>query len=534
MTKHTKLHRIFLCGSLCLCHSGCGKEEQLATMYLCSDTQEVNLKDEDGNSITVPRGTAIQMSDQETEEDNTVLIYLDERKLIVSKDMLVENRDDCVRESLLYVNETVPAFESEDGFTFSEFVTYGQEVEIIGHSELLADGSVEWYQTPSGYVYADHLSFTPIMDTMDYGAVHRDRNDLYGGGDAKDLDYTPHAKMDPVKAGVPEKISAIYLNGAAVSSIDSYIDAAVNGNVNAFVIDIKDADMIAVNAETMQKYSPSSYQRAINTMDDYCTAVQKANDAGIYTIGRITVFKDTWYASDHPEYAIISSEDGGLFELGGALWPSAYSHDVWQYNAELAVEMAQKAGFDEIQFDYVRFPESVDWYYDYLHAIDLRNTENISRGQAIQQFLLYASEILHRHNILISADVFGETSNAYVTAYGQYWPAISNVTDAICAMPYPDHFSIHDYGIEQAVWEVPQLLLTYWGEHVALRQQETTTPARVVTYIQGYDSLRPPYVIYDREKIDEQIQGLKDGGIYDGHIIWNSSSDLSRYISYTQ
>ena len=94
--------------------------------------------------------------------------------------------------------------------------------------------------------------------------------------------------------------------------------------------------------------------------------------------------------------------------------------------------------------------------------------------------------------------------------------------------------SIHDYGIPQAVWEVPQQLLTYWGEHVSYRQAETTTPSRTVTYIQGYDSLFPPYVIYDRQKIDEQIQGLKDAGIYDGHIIWNSSSDLNRYISYTQ
>ena len=201
---------------------------------------------------------------------------------------------------------------------------------------------------------------------------------------------------------------------------------------------------------------------------------------------------------------------------------------------ELAIEMAEEAGFDEIQFDYVRFPESVDWYHDYLGEIDLRNTENISRAQAVQQFLLYAAEILHRNHVLVSADVFGETSNAYVTAYGQYWPAISNVVDAICAMPYPDHFSIHDYGIPQAVWEVPQQLLTYWGEHVSYRQAETTTPSRTVTYIQGYDSLFPPYVIYDRQKIDEQIQGLKDAGIYDGHIIWNSSSDLNRYISYTQ
>ena len=90
----------------------------------------------------------------------------------------------------------------------------------------------------------------------------------------------------------------------------------------------------------------------------------------------------------HPEHAIISAQSGTPYELYGAFWPSPYSHDVWKYNVELAVEMAEEAGFDEIQFDYVRFPESVDWYHDHLGEIDLRNTENISRAQAC---LLYTS-----------------------------------------------------------------------------------------------------------------------------------------------
>lgn len=532
MKKAEKTFRLCLSACLSMCLGGCVEPEQLTTMYLSSDTQTVTLVDEDGNSKTFPRGTAVNMSDRKTKDENTVIIYVDDKQMTVPKQILKDNREDCVEETVLYINETVPALVSPDLLSFQSMAPYFGEAQILAHSPLLDDGSVEWYQTQYGYIHASHLSFTPVNDDTDYGAIHRDRENMYGGGSGADLDYTPHKKLATADKNVPETISAIYLNGATIPAMDAYIDAAVNTDINTFVIDIKDADIIAVGADTMRQYSPSSYDHALNTLEDYCSAVQKANQAGIYTIGRITVFKDTWYASDHPENAIISTADGSLFELGGALWPTPYSHDVWEYNTALALEMAEKAGFDEIQFDYVRFPESVDWYHDYLGQIDLRNTENISRAQAVQQFLLYATEILHRNGILVSADVFGETSNDYVTAYGQYWPAISNVVDAICAMPYPDHFAIHDYGIQQAVWEVPQLLLTYWGEYVSLRQSETTSPARVVTYIQGYDSLRPPYVIYDKAKIDEQIQGLKDSGIYDGHIIWNSGSDLSRYISY--
>ena len=534
MKKSLKILPISLIGCLCICLSGCQETEQLTSMYLSSDTPTLRLIDEDGAEITVPRGTEVKMTDRKTQQENKVYIYLQDEQFCIDRTFLKEKKEDCVEETVLYVNETVPTFVSFDHMQYQDMVHYQQKVELTGHSPLKEDGSVEWYQTQYGYIHASHLSPSPIEDDTDYSTVHKQRENLYGGGSGADLDYTPHLKQTEKKSGVPEIISAVYLNGATISSMDSYIEMALSGNINTFVIDIKDADVIAVEADTMKQHSPSSYQKAINSMEEYCHAVAKAKQAGIYTIGRITVFKDTWYASDHPEHAIISTQSGEPYQLYGALWPTPYSHDVWQYNVELAVEMVQKAGFDEIQFDYVRFPESVDWYHDYLGEIDLRNTENISRAKAIQQFLLYATEILHRNDVIVSADVFGETSNAYVTAYGQYWPAISNVVDAICAMPYPDHFSIHDYGIEQAVWEVPQLLLTYWSQHVSCRQQETATPARTVTYIQGYNSLFPPYVTYDRQKIEEQIQGLKDGDIYDGHIIWNSSSDLNRYKSYTQ
>lgn len=520
---------------LCLCSSvsGCVKKEVLTPMYLSSDTFTLTLKDAEGNETEFFRGTEVQMSDEET-ENGSAKIYLGESTYYIDSGILKESREDCVLETVMFANETVPAFKAIDSYELKAFVQAYEETEIIGHSELRNDGSVEWYETPCGFVHSSHLEYEPEPYDTGYDVIHNDRGNLYGGGSADTLDYTPHKKPVFEDNRVPEIISAVYLNSAAVRNIDSYIEMAEKGNVNTFVIDIKDSDVIAVQAETMKKYSPSSCEHGISTLEEYCAAVKKANDAGIYTIGRITAFKDTWYASDHPENAIISTDDGSLFELGGSLWPTPYSKDVWEYNAALACEMAEKAGFNEIQFDYVRFPESVDWYCDYQNLIDLRNTENISRASAIQQFLIYVTEILHRQNVYVSADVFGETCNAYVSAYGQYWPAISNVVDAICAMPYPDHFSIHDYGITEAVWEVPEQLLTCWGEYAKRRQEEIPTPARVVTYIQGYDSLRQPYITYDREKIEEQISGLEAAGIHDGHIIWNSSSDLSRYISYTQ
>ena len=116
-----------------------------------------------------------------------------------------------------------------------------------------------------------------------------------------------------------------------------------------------------------------------------------------------------------------------------------------------------------------------------------------------------------------------------VSAYGQYWPAISNVVDVISPMPYPDHFKDHDYGISDAyVWQVPYRLVYAWGKEAKLRQNEIPTPAKVRAWIQGYNSIRKPTVIYDSDKILEQINALKDADLYDGFMCWNVLSDYEK------
>ena len=201
---------------------------------------------------------------------------------------------------------------------------------------------------------------------------------------------------------------------------------------------------------------------------------------------------------------------------------------MWEYNVALAVEAVKEFGFNEIQFDYVRFPDRT-YSLEQNGTINLNNTYNESKAMAIQLFLMYACDEIHKVGAYVSADVFGESANSYVTGYGQYWPAISNVVDVISAMPYPDHFNAHDYGIKEYVWEVPYKLLKSWGASVVIRQEETTTPAVVRTWIQAYNTIKSPYVIYDADKISEQIEGLYENGLTGGYITWNSASSLSKY-----
>ena len=109
------------------------------------------------------------------------------------------------------------------------------------------------------------------------------------------------------------------------------------------------------------------------------------------------------------------------------------------------------------------------------------------------------------------------------------------MVEVICAMPYPDHFNPHEYGINDCyVWQAPYRLINAWAKDAKERQTEIPTPAKVRTWIQGYNSVREPFVIYDASKITEQIEGLKDADMYDGFMCWNVLSDYEKLKSFKE
>ena len=126
----------------------------------------------------------------------------------------------------------------------------------------------------------------------------------------------------------------------------------------------------------------------------------------------------------------------------------------------------------------------------------------------------------------VSADVFGECAEAYVTAYGQYWPAISNVVDAISAMPYPDHYGASG---DWLPWEHPYETMYAFGQKAAQRQLETASPAAVRTWVQAYNAIREPYNTYGPEEVGAQIKALRDTGNTGGYLTWNGASPLGKY-----
>lgn len=509
------------------------QEKPIKENYLSSNTIQVKLYDMNYTEIKeLPRGTKVQELEKVQNENETYIkIKYEDQEYLVKEENLNE---DIVQEKEIYVRTPSILYENEDGKILSQ-LKKGDKLEITGYDKLDVTGKVNMYKVKQdgieGYVYEKYLNQNEqeALKNYDNGyyETHLSRNDTLGGGDAASLDYYPYEKPVFKDNPMPEEVNALYINAQSVKNIDEYIEIAKQTKINAFVVDIKDNTSPAYKSDVMKKLSPTNYSNAILEIDEYKSAIKKIKDNNFYAIGRITTFKDDYYAIDNPTDTIYDKRSNEPFNHNDSYWPSAYSRNVWYFNVELAKEAVNTMGFNEIQFDYVRFPDRTSYLEQYL---DYKNQYNETKAQALQQFVMYACDELHKLDVYVSIDVFAESAHQYVTAYGQYFPAISNIADVISPMPYPDHFNEHQYGIENVVWTVPYELIYIWANnYVNERQQETTTPAIVRTWIQTYDTIREPYITYDNTKVSDQIKGLYDAGIKTGYITWNSGSSIYKY-----
>ena len=443
--------------------------------------------------------------------------------------MLSALEKDVVKEKIKYVRTSVTVYQNENDSKIDSFIKKGNKLDIVGYDFIDEYGNVNMYKVKYndvvGWVYGKYLVDTEIEAVGNYNEngvydTHKDRKfsrELYGGY-AKTLDYYPYEKIEFDDNPLLKNAKSMYLNasGQVISKIDSYLEIAKTSGVNAIVVDIKDG-ALAYPSEVAKTYSQTAYNSSMNKLDTYKDAITKIKEAGIYVIGRIVVFNDSHFGKDHPEECIESS-------VSSRLWPSAYSRLAWEYNVELAKEAVDLMGFNEIQFDYVRFPEDA-YNMSKSSGTDFRNKYNEEKAEAVQNFLFYATDEIHKVNAYLSVDVFGECSGTYVTSYGQYWPAISNVVDVISSMPYTDHF-----GRTTDTWTNAYKTVNNWAKGAALRQKEIPTPAIARTWITAYDTPHwNPTVIYDASKISDQAQALVDAGLTGGFITWHSAASLSKY-----
>ncbi len=509
----------------------------LTKYYIASSDNNVEVFDElKKESIKLIRGSEIEVYDKVKLDDGRVTIkYNSEKEYFVEPEVLVKELKDTLLMKNIYVRTSVNLRKDLDSISLGTLASKGDNLEITGFDKYDEDGNVINYKVKvkdeEGYINHKYLSLNQEEANSNYNEngiydIHKKLKDNLGGGNGADLDYFPVVKGNFSNNKMPDNVYALYLNGGknVIGDVDSYIAYAKTTKINAFVVDIKDSGAISYPAKTMEELSPTSYKNAMNSYESFKAAIQKIKDNGFYAIGRITTFKDTYFVKDHPEYAISNSSGKSLYHQS-SYWPSAYFREVWEYNVKLAMESVKEMGFNEIQFDYVRFPDGLRTM-EKNKTVNYHNSYNETKAQAIQRFLMYATDELHKLDVYVSCDVFGESSAGYITSYGQYWPAISNVVDVISAMPYTDHFDQNN----SRYWVYPGQTMTTWGKTAVARQKETPTPAIARTWITAYNTpYWNPTVNYDGSKITEQVEALYKLGLNGGYMTWNSASSLSKY-----
>jgi hypothetical protein len=231
----------------------------------------------------------------------------------------------------------------------------------------------------------------------------------------------------------------------------------------------------------------------------------------VYSICRIVVFKDPKLIKAKPGLA-VQDKGGGIW--GKAQWLDPYSKEVWDYNMAVAVAAA-RAGFNEVQFDYVRFPSDGDTSSCLYPKQDSRKP-----GQVIDDFMAYARERLSPYNVFISADLFGLTaSDQGEMNIGQNVGDVAKRIDYISPMEYPSHYNTGEYGIKSPENNPYTIVSKSLAD---FKKKISGTRASLRPWLQDF-SLR---VAYTPDMVRAQINATEKAGI-NQWLLWDPECTYS-------
>lgn len=331
------------------------------------------------------------------------------------------------------------------------------------------------------------------------------------------------------------KVKGIYVTGpkAGSAGMEDLIRLVDETELNAMVIDVKNDEgnlTFRLTNEEIPQDIPvldriSEMQAGIRYIRDIQTMMQELKDHNIYTIARIVCFKDPILAAAQPELALTKPDGKPVTDANGLAWVNPYRQEVWEYLTELA-EMAADLGFDEIQYDYVRFPVGSDAdAADY--GVDM---EAYPKRQAIQDFLSYAGDRLHEKGCVVTADVFGTIigSETDVQTVGQDYTALGQTVDAISPMVYPSHYANGVFGLKVPdAHPYETVSAAMQGSAEELQSIPEAERAVVRPWLQAFTATWVPgHISYNGTQIREQIQAVYDAG-YEEWILWNATNRYS-------
>lgn len=330
-------------------------------------------------------------------------------------------------------------------------------------------------------------------------------------------DFTEHSMSRPTLRvrHAPIKVKGLYLTAYSAGNpekINEIIKLINNTELNSVVIDIKDYSGFVLYDSRLPfvRHHGLADPRVKNLR----ALIDLLHRHDIYTIARLSSFQDPILAEKIPEWAIKSKSNSAQLwrDKKGLAWVNAARPEIWSYIVSIAREAA-KAGFDEINLDYIRFPTDGDMG-DILYELGGR-----SRYEVVGDFFRYFSEQMKNEPVYISADLFGlttEKGGVDDMHIGQRLSDAVRYFDYVCPMVYPSHYP---RGYRDFANPADHPYEVVYGAMTAGEKQAAGQRAHLRAWIQDFNL----GAVYDSTKIRAQIRAADDAGA-DGWILWKASN----------
>lgn len=286
--------------------------------------------------------------------------------------------------------------------------------------------------------------------------------------------------------------------------------------LNALVIDVK-GDNGKIPYRTAVPLAAAVGAQGPTTIADVAALLRSLHERGVYTIARIVVFKDLPLASARPDLAVQAPGGGIWRDREHLAWTDPFRDEVRDYNVDVAVEAARN-GFDEIQFDYIRFPDAPGLVY-------ARPSTRQSRIGAIDGLLVEARRRLAPYNVFLSADVFGYVCwNLDDTMIGQRLEDMAPLVDYVSPMLYPSSFQFGIPGYRYPVAYPYEIV----RRSLERARQRTGLPAsRFRPWLQAFRDYAFDRREFDATAIAAEIAAAEEFGAT-GWMLWNPRNHYSR------
>jgi hypothetical protein len=378
-------------------------------------------------------------------------------------------------------------------------------------------------------ILIDNNSSKVIPNAIVSDSSHFVRSDLNGSFSIDTLEDTLHIKAygyRPLSLQrdrnvsryklTPIRVKALYLTfwGASNHSprLRKVLELIDNSEINAIVVDVKNeygSTVFWTKFKEANKYG-AHLKRTNRDIEKF---MKKLKDRNIYTIARIVTFKDELQASNNYEYAIKNNDQNKTLwrNHDGMAWVDPYDKRSHIYTISIAEEAA-KVGFDEINFDYVRFPAK-----DGLCLSKKQNQKN--RIKAIGKFLDTAQNRLRKYGVFISVDIYGNVCwSKDDNGIGQTIDSLAKHADYIAPMLYPSGFASGSFGKEHPA-KHPYIVIYRSIVHIS----DKIDPLRVRPWLQYFKDYTSSNVDYEEDEIKKQIKAADDANT-SGWMLWSPSS----------